>query len=128
MLLAVAAGGALGGLARHGLASAFPVRAGAFPWTTLVVNVSGSFVLGVVAVLAAARWPGRRLLRPFLGVGFCGGYTTWSTAMAETVLLARDHHAPTATAYLVAGLLAAPAAALFGLLLTAARLDPGGGT
>ena len=124
MLLAIAGGGALGGLARYGLGSAFPVAAGAFPWTTWAVNVSGSFALAVVVTLAAERWPGRRLLRPFLAVGFCGGYTTWSTAMTETVLLARDHHAPTAAAYLVASLLAGPAAMVAGLRLTTARLAP----
>ncbi len=122
---AIAGGGALGGLARYGLGRAFPVAPGTFPWTTWAVNVSGSFVLAVVVTLAVERWRGRRLVRPFLAVGFCGGYTTWSTAMAETVLLARDRHAPMATLYLAASLLAGPAAVVAGLRLTRGRLGSG---
>ncbi len=52
---------------------------GRFPWATFVENVTGAFALGVLVVLAFARWPRSRYLRPFLGVGVLGGFTTFST-------------------------------------------------
>ena len=80
MLTGVALGGMLGALCRHALTallSPLLARTGV-PWTTLLINVSGSFALGVVAALAA-----RQLLSPewraALGAGFLGAYTTFST-------------------------------------------------
>ena len=77
--LLVCAGGALGAMARYAAA----VQFGARPMTTFIVNVSGSFLIGLLANSAAAgslRW---RLL---LGVGFLGGYTTFSTLSLEAFL------------------------------------------
>ena len=54
-----------------------------FPWATLTVNVVGSFLLGVVVTLVVERWPGDRFLRPLVAVGFCGGFTTFSTLAVE---------------------------------------------
>jgi len=76
---AVAAGGVIGSLARFGLHEAFPSAAGRFPWATFTVNVTGCLLIGVLMVLVAEVWVGRRLLRPFLGVGVLGGFTTFST-------------------------------------------------
>jgi CrcB protein len=104
VLLAVGSGGASGAVARYELALAAPVPAGAFPWTTWAINLTGSFVLGVIALLVLERWPPTRYVRPFVGIGFCGGYTTWSTFMTETVLLARDHRPGLAATYLTASL------------------------
>jgi len=84
LLPAVALGGAIGSLARWGVAEALPHHPGQFPWATWLVNVSGSFALGVVMALSLALWPHHRYLRPFLGAGVLGGYTTFSTWMLDT--------------------------------------------
>lgn len=79
-LLAVAAGGALGSVARYlvGVASlrAFGL---AFPWGTLIVNVAGSFLIGALVGLFALKAGLSQELRLFLTVGVCGGFTTFST-------------------------------------------------
>jgi CrcB protein len=86
--LLVACGGALGSVARVWAASWMTDRAGAqFPWGTLLVNVSGSLVIGVIAgwSLAEGRFsPGAR---NFLMAGFCGGYTTFSAFSLQTLAL-----------------------------------------
>ena len=90
--LAVAVGGALGSLARFCLAELF-VAWGmvAFPWATLVANVSGSFLIGVIAALTGPD--GRLLVAPelrlFWMVGICGGYTTFSSFSLQTLTMAQ---------------------------------------
>jgi CrcB protein len=88
----VALGGALGSVARYGCTGLLVRFAGAgIPWTTLLVNVSGSFVIGVLAALVTAD--GRPLVagdaRAFLMVGVLGGFTTFSSFSIETLTLAR---------------------------------------
>ncbi|MEU2200692.1 CrcB family protein [Isoptericola sp. NPDC019482] len=93
-MLLVAVAGGLGAAARFVVDGAVRARTpgAAFPWATVVVNVSGSLLIGLVSgVLLGAGDPA--YLEPWrLGVatGFCGGYTTFSTAMVETVRLARS--------------------------------------
>jgi CrcB protein len=81
-----------------------------FPWATFVENVSGGLALGVLMVFLLDVWPPHRYLRPFLGVGLLGGYTTFSTYMLEARHLLVGDHVSIALAYLggslVAGLLA----------------------
>ncbi len=63
-----------------------------FPWHTFFINISGSFILGVVSVLLVGRVPPEKF-EPWLlllGVGFCGGYTTFSTFSLETLQLISD--------------------------------------
>ena len=90
--LAVAFGGALGSLARFWLAEAF-VALGMvyFPWATLLANVSGSFLIGLIAALTGPD--GRLLVAPelrlFWMVGICGGYTTFSAFSLQTLTLAQ---------------------------------------
>jgi CrcB protein len=79
VLAAISAGGVVGALARHALTAAFPHPPGGFPWAVFMVNVSGCLLIGALMVLINRVWAGRRLLRPFLGVGVLGGYTTFST-------------------------------------------------
>lgn len=75
----IALGGGLGGLARHGLDRAAPALPGHFPWATFTANVLGCALIGVLMVLITEVWSAHRLLRPFLGVGLLGGFTTFST-------------------------------------------------
>lgn len=86
-------GSALGGMARYGCSGLAARYIGAaFPWGTLIVNVSGSLVIGFLAALAVAD--GRLLISPdaraFLMIGLCGGFTTFSAFSIETLNLARD--------------------------------------
>jgi CrcB protein len=83
-LALVVAGGAVGAIARHLTDRAVRARVGAdFPWGTLIANVVGSLVLGMVSGLAVASWIGH-----LVGIGFCGALTTYSTFGYETVRLA----------------------------------------
>lgn len=87
--LSIAAGGALGAIARYLVDVWVSERAGAaFPFGTLVINVSGSFVVGLLAALLMERGVVDPELRPFLMIGFLGAYTTFSTWMLESLRLA----------------------------------------
>jgi CrcB protein len=121
----VAAGGALGGLARWALNEIVPAAGGGFPWSTLVENVSGSFLLGALMVFLLDVWPPGRYLRPFLGVGVLGGFTTFSTYTSETRALLLDGQVVLAVVYLLGTVVAGLAAAWAGLVL--ARLAAGAG-
>jgi len=112
VLAVIAAGGALGSLARWGLASALPHAAGAFPWATFLTNVTGCLLIGALMVLLTEAWPPSRYLRPFLGIGVLGGYTTFSTYMLDDRGLLVTGHVGLAAAYL-AGSLAAGLAAVW---------------
>jgi len=89
----IALGSALGGVGRYWLSGVIARSIGElFPWGTLIVNVSGSFVIGFFNTLTA---PDGRLLasteaRQFVMVGLCGGYTTFSAFSLQTLNLARD--------------------------------------
>jgi fluoride exporter len=104
VLLAIGVGGALGSAARYEVALALPRGAGGFPWATFLVNVTGALALGLIATLVIERWPPTQYVRPFAAIGVCGGYTTWSTFMTDTVLLVREHRAAVAGVYLAATL------------------------
>jgi CrcB protein len=120
VLGAISAGGVLGALGRYGLSTAWPHPPGAFPWATWTINVSGSFLIGVLMVLIAGRWPDSRLIRPFFGVGILGGYTTFSTSVVD-VHQAVAHGAPgIALVYLAATAVSALVAVWAGSALTSA--------
>jgi CrcB protein len=118
VLAAVSAGGALGALGRHGLAVAWPHRPGTFPWATFTINGTGCLLIGVLMVLVAEVWAAHRLLRPFLGTGVLGGYTTFSTYTVDAQQLMADGAAGTALLYLAGTLAAALAAVYAGITLT----------
>ncbi|MFF4172211.1 fluoride efflux transporter FluC [Streptomyces sp. NPDC001744] len=111
VLAAVAAGGALGSLARFEASRLWPTAPDAFPWTTLTVNAVGCLLLGVLLVAVTEVFAAHPLLRPFLGTGVLGGFTTFSTYCADIGRLLGDGRAPVALAYLVATVVAAAAAA-----------------
>jgi CrcB protein len=90
----VALGGIIGSLARYGLAEALssgdrPHGPGGFPWATFATNVLGCFAIGVLLARLTPR--SHRLLRPFLGTGILGGFTTFSTFAVDTEKLLHDH-------------------------------------
>ncbi|MFE3606963.1 FluC/FEX family fluoride channel [Streptomyces goshikiensis] len=101
VLAAIAAGGALGASARYGVALLWPAAPGAFPWATFWINVSGSALIGVLMVLISegGRTAPHPLVRPFVGVGVLGGFTTFSTYAVDFSLLLDEGEAGTALAY-----------------------------
>ena len=83
--IGIAIAGALGALARYGMDGVVSTRQpGAFPWGTLVVNVSGTFLLGLVFTLLTERLAVDPWLRTSVTVGFLGAYTTFSTLALES--------------------------------------------
>lgn len=110
----IALGGAAGGLARYLIGLAVPTAHGGFPIATFGINVSGSFLLCLLVVLILEVWPPTTLVRPLLGVGFCGAYTTFSTWMVDTDRLIAGRHYGTAALYLFGSLAAGLAAGSLG--------------
>ncbi|WP_081883588.1 CrcB family protein [Glycomyces tenuis] len=94
-------------MARPGVDAALPHRAGEFPWSTLAVNVTGCLLIGALMVLITEVWAAHRLLRPFLGTGVLGGFTTFSTYIVDAQHLAAAGAARTALVYLFATLIGA---------------------
>jgi fluoride exporter len=115
ILAVVSVGGALGSLGRWGVGELLPGRVSGFPWATFVENVSGAFALGVLIVFLLDVWPPNRYLRPFLGVGLLGGYTTFSTYMLETRDLVATEQLGTALVYLFGSVLAGLVAVWLGI-------------
>jgi fluoride exporter len=88
----VAIGGMLGASSRYGLDRVIEHRGGAtFPWSTFVINVTGCLVVGFVIAALVDRGSSPEWLRACLVVGFCGGYTTFSTFAQETLDLVEAH-------------------------------------
>jgi CrcB protein len=115
VLGAVALGGIIGSLARYGLATAIPHAAGGFPWATFLTNVTGCLAIGILFARLTPR--SHPLLRPFLGTGVLGGFTTFSTYTVETqkLLHAQMHaHLVVAFAYFFGTIAAALLAATLG--------------
>ncbi|MAU81929.1 MAG: fluoride efflux transporter CrcB [Mycobacterium sp.] len=109
-LAAVFAGGALGTLARAGFEELAAPDPGRWPWPTFTVNIVGAFLLGVFVTRLLERLPLSSYRRPFLGTGFCGGLTTFSTMQVETIAMLEHGHYGLAVGYtaasVVLGLLA----------------------
>ena len=103
LILAVAAGGALGSVARYlvGIGSG-KLFGTDFPWSTLIINVTGSFLIGAFVGLFAAKWDLSHATRIFLTVGICGGYTTFSTFSLDAYYLIERGQTLASSAYMVA--------------------------
>jgi len=94
----IAVGSALGGCTRFAMATY--IGNSEFPWGTLAVNVAGCFAIGIfAATIEAASW------RQFLMIGFCGGFTTFSSFSLETLNLIRDGQIVRAAAYVAASVI-----------------------
>jgi fluoride exporter len=117
-LALVAAGGMAGASLRYAVNELVPVAAGVFPWATFLVNISGSLALGVLAVVAVARWPGWHVPRLFLGIGVLGAFTTFSTFANETRALLVAGEGATAASYVVASVAGGLSAAWLGTAAT----------
>lgn len=122
VLAVIAAGGVVGAEARYGLSVWLPADSGTWPAATWWTNVGGSLLLGALMVLVTERRTGSRLLRPFLGVGVLGGFTTFSTAMVEVHQLVVAERAVVAMAYLLGSAAATLLAVTVGALVTRAAV------
>jgi fluoride exporter len=103
---AIMLGGAVGALARAGVAEALPHGAGEWPWATFLVNLAGTIVLAWMTTRLTEMVAPTRFWRFLLGTGFCGALTTFSTFRVETIRLARDSGAAVAGSYALASLAA----------------------
>lgn len=118
ILAVIALGGAAGAVARYSIGLAWPSPAGGFPKATLLINVTGCAAIGVLMVLITEVWAAHRLIRPFLGTGFLGGYTTFSTYSVEVERLINVGAARTGLLYLVITPVAAVAAVWVAVVIT----------
>lgn len=110
VLAAIALGGIIGAESRYALGELMPHGATQFPWSTLVVNASGCLLIGALMVTILELTSPHRLVRPFLGVGILGGYTTFSTFTVDAERLVMEHRALLALGYVAATLAACVAA------------------
>ncbi|MFJ3702382.1 MULTISPECIES: CrcB family protein [unclassified Streptomyces] len=128
LLAVIAAGGALGSTARYAASLAWPAAEGGFPWAVFAVNVTGCALIGVLMVLLAERGTVTHpLVRPFLGVGVLGGFTTFSTYAADVSKLLARQEAATAMGY-AAGTAVAALGAVWGAAALTRSLVDGRGT
>ena len=112
-LLAVVIGGIAGTAMRIGLDALIPHSDAQFPWSTLIINIVGSFVLGL---LVARLWPAAPAwLRALLGAGLLGSFTTFSAFAVSLVTITRAGDPLLALAYLLASVAAGIGAAALGL-------------
>ncbi len=110
----VGAAGALGALARYWIGASIGVRS--FPWTTLAINVLGSFLLGLVlGGPGANRWSATTTTA--VTIGFLGAFTTFSTFAFEATALLRVDRAGAALAYVTSSLLLGLGASAIGFVL-----------
>jgi CrcB protein len=117
MIWYIAFGSALGGAARYLFGGWIQDRAGAgFPVGTLVINVTGSFLLGLLYRYAADSAAITPEVRAMLTIGICGGYTTFSTFSYETVRLLEEGEFGRAGLYIALSILLSVAAAFLGLM------------
>lgn len=114
----VAAGGILGSLARWAVGLALPTAPGGFPWGTVGINVLGSLLMGVLVVVVTEVRATHPLVRPFLGTGVLGGFTTFSTFAVDAQTLLLGGHRATALAALGATIVGAVGACALAMAVT----------
>ncbi len=99
--LAVAIGGALGSMTRYGVALLLPTVVGKFPWPTFIVNLLGSFLIGVAYVVIVEKQILSPEMRLWLMTGFLGGFTTFSSFSLETLQLWQQGQVMQALIYVI---------------------------
>ncbi|MGA1414185.1 MAG: fluoride efflux transporter CrcB [Candidatus Kapaibacteriota bacterium] len=121
MILWIAFGGAIGSVLRYLISAALQGSAGLFPIGTMIVNIVGSILLGV---LFAVQDGGQKAMSDelwfFLSIGLCGGFTTFSTFGLETYLLWKEKHVVEVALYMISSMIVAPAAIAIGYAITKA--------
>ncbi|WP_328347540.1 fluoride efflux transporter FluC [Micromonospora sp. NBC_00421] len=122
VLGAIAAGGMLGALARAGVQTALPYAPTGFPWSTFAVNVTGCLLIGALMAVLGRRRVGP-LVRPFVGVGVLGGFTTFSAYVVDVHRALASGAAGTALCYLAATLVGGLLAVVAGDALASRLLD-----
>ncbi|MBE9553922.1 MAG: fluoride efflux transporter CrcB [Proteobacteria bacterium] len=121
IILAIAAGGAFGAVARHFVSSQITHWLGSgFPWGILIANVAGSFAMGVLVETSALVWSPSPELRAFLTVGLLGAFTTFSTFSLEVVLLYERGQMLLAAGYVASSVVLAVGGLFAGLALVRA--------
>ena len=124
LLAVIAVGGVIGAEGRYGIGLLLPHGSTSFDWGTLIINVLGGLAIGVLmAVLGRLAHP-HRLIRPFLGVGILGGFTTFSTFSTDTYRLLDAGRPAVALVYAALTLTGALAATVAGARLVATVLGP----
>ena len=116
LILAIAAGGAMGAVGRHfvGVYALKWLGAG-FPFGTLTVNTVGSFLMGILITLMALKWDVGNELRAFLAVGLLGGFTTFSAFSLDFTTLVERGEALIAAGYVAASVVLALAGIFAGM-------------
>ena len=120
VLLVIAAGGVVGAELRYGVGVLLPSGSRSFPWATVLVNVTGGFGIGVLMTVLGRSARPHPLLRPFLGVGILGGFTTFSTYSTDTFRLIDVGRPVLALGYAALTLFAALAATVAGMVVGSA--------
>lgn len=124
MFLFVALGGAIGAAVRYGVGiMTLQLGNGQFPWGTFIVNVAGSFFLGIAAAFLAFSWSVSAEFRAFLIVGVLGGFTTFSAFSLDFLVLAERNRFDLAAGYMVGTLVLSVGGLFAGLRLTRAVLS-----
>lgn len=118
LTLWVGIGGAIGAILRHFLNIVIARVAGSdFPWHTMLINISGSFAMGLLIALMAQRWNVSNELRAFLTTGILGGYTTFSAFSLDFAFLVERKAYMLAGAYALGSVVVSLAAIFIGLAL-----------
>ena len=120
----IAVGGVIGALARYQIGRWWPTPADGFPSATLVINLLGCLLIGILMVLIGNALMPNPLIRPFFGTGILGGFTTFSTYAVDLQNLLGHGQAGIALAYLVSTALGAIGAASGGMFLTRRVIRP----
>lgn len=119
MILAVGAGGAIGAIARYLMAGAFLRALGpGFPWSTMAINILGSFLMGVLAALLALRFSLPHPLQAFFLTGVLGGFTTFSAFSLDAVSLLERGQTGATFFYIGGSVILSIAALCAGLAIT----------
>lgn len=116
-VLLVALGGGLGAASRFGVSLAMPARADAWPVATFLINVTGSFLIGLLAGWVATKGEDGEPWRLFLGVGVLGGFTTFSAYSLETMRMIERSDWLGAASYAIGSVIAGLVAVTIGMML-----------